>query len=461
MTILTSVFWFIVAIGVLVTVHEFGHFWVARRLGVKVLRFSVGFGRPVVRWRAGPEDVEYCIGAIPLGGYVKMLDESEGDVAAEDRERAFNRQSLPVRFAVVFAGPAFNFMFAVLAYWVMFMLGVSGIRPVVGAVERESIAAVAGIEAGHQIMRVGARETETWQGVAERVIGATLRGGPLAVEVMHPESGRRLTLTLPLERVKLDELTQGRFFERLGIQPVRLRLEPVLGQVIEASPAERAGLLAGDRVVAVDGVPLDEWSALVRHIRARPAVPVQLDVERGGAERLSLTVTPDTEEGDGGPHGKIGVAVEPPPPAVVDAFQQRYSARERYSPGQALGRAFSRTGEMSLLTLRVLWKMVLLEVSVKNLSGPISIAHYAGVSAGRGLPWFLGFLAIVSISLGILNLLPIPLLDGGHLMYYCIELLTGRPVSVEAQFFGQRLGIAMLVGLMGLAFYNDLVRLFG
>ena len=457
---LTSALWFIVAIGVLVTVHEFGHFWVARTLGVKVLRFSVGFGRPLLRCRGGRDATEYCISAIPLGGYVQMLDASVAEVSPEDLPRAFDRQPMPVRVAVVVAGPLFNFLFAVVAYWVMFMVGVSGLRPVIGAVEPGSTAELAGMRVGQEIVEVDGRETPTWQSVMERVIGATLRGGVLQVAVQSPGDGSRREVELPLDGILVDELTQGRFFERIGIETLRLRIEARIASVSEDSPAARAGLVAGDRVISVDGMPVEEWEQLVRLVRERPGKPFPLVVERRG-QKITRSVVPDVVTGEDGSYGQIGVTVESPPPEVVESFHAEHGARAHHPPLEALGKGFERTGEMTLLTLRMLWKMLRLEVSLDNLSGPISIAQYAGVSAERGLAWFVGFLAIVSISLGILNLLPIPLLDGGHLLYYCIEALSGRPLSEEARFVGQRIGAGMLVGLMGLAFYNDIARLLG
>lgn len=457
---ISSALWFIVAIGVLVTVHEFGHFWVARVLGVKVLRFSVGFGRPLLRYQGGRDATEYCISAIPLGGYVQMLDASRGEVPPEDLPRAFDRQPMPVRVAVVVAGPLFNFLFAALAYWAMFMVGVSGLRPVIGAVEPGSPAELAGMRVGQEIVAVDGRETPTWQNVMERVIGATLRGGVLQVAVHSPEDGLRREVELPLDGILVDELTQGRFFERIGIETRRLRIEARIASVSEDSPAARAGLSAGDRVISVDGIPVEEWAELVRLVRERPGKPLSLDIERFG-QRITRTLVPDLMTDEGGSYGRIGVAVEPPPPEVVESYYSEHGARASHPPLEALGKGFERTGEMTLLTLRMLWKMLKLEVSLDNLSGPISIAQYAGVSAERGLAWFIGFLAIVSISLGVLNLLPIPLLDGGHLMYYCIEALSGRPLSEEARFVGQRIGAGMLVGLMGLAFYNDIARLLG
>ena len=454
MDFIYSVFSFVVAIGVLVTVHEFGHFWVARRLGVKVLRFSVGFGRPLWLWRAGPDRTEYVIAAIPLGGYVKMLDEREGEVADAERARAFNRQPWGVRVAVVLAGPLFNFLFAVVAYALRFMIGVSGLRPMVGEVFSGSIAEGGGLRAQDEVVSVNENRTRTWEAVIQGVLADALKKDSVALEVRGPE-GQPRSLSLGLGRVAVDDLTQGQFFDTLGIRPARPRIAPIIGKVEVGSPAEHAGLQAGDEVVAADGQPITAWSAWVEYVRARPRQVIETEVLRNG-DRILLALRPAAVEDASGVIGRIGAAVE-----ILDEPNGEFYVTERYPPLEALGRGVVKTYEVSLLTLQMLWKMVRLEVSVSNLSGPISIAQYAGSSAQIGLSRFLQFLAIVSVSLGILNLLPIPILDGGHLMYYCIELFKGRPVSEEAQLVGQRLGIAVLVGLMGLAFYNDLARLFG
>lgn len=454
MSFLLSVLWFVVAIGVLVTVHEFGHFWVARRAGVKVLRFSVGFGRPLWRRRAGADQTEYVIAAIPLGGYVKMLDENEGEVAEHERHRAFNRQPLGKRVAVVVAGPLFNFLFAIVAYWLMFVIGIGGLKSVIGEVAPGGVAAAAGLEAGQRIVSVDERETRTWQSVVEAIIGATLKEGPLALEVDAPGAARR-SVALDLQGMGVDEFTQGRLFDALGLTPRRPVVPPVIGEVEAGGPADRGGLRRGDRVLALDGTSLGSWREFVTFIRAHPEQSVEIQVERAGA-RITLVVLPASVSADGESYGRIGAGVAPP----EDDFSDYY-ATVRYAPWTAFAKAIAKTWDMSILTLRMLWKMVTLQISVKHLSGPISIAQYAGISADVGIASYIGFLAIVSISLGILNLLPIPILDGGHLLYYLIESILGRPVSEEAQFFGQRLGIAMLVGLMGLAFYNDLARIFG
>jgi regulator of sigma E protease len=455
MSVVTSILWFVVAIGVLVTVHEFGHFWVARRVGVKVLRFSVGFGRSLWTRRAGPDQTEYVLAAIPLGGYVKMLDENEGEVAEDELHRAFNRQPLWKRIAIVVAGPAFNFLFAIFAYWLTFMIGIGGLKSVIGEVEPGGAAAAAGLAAEQRIVAVDGRETRTWQGVVESIIGATLKDADLELEVEEPGAATRV-VTLDLQGKGIDEFSRGQMFDALGLAPKRPVVPPILDEITPGDPAESAGLRQGDRVVALDGRGVSSWREFVGYIRAHAEQPVEIQVERGGTT-ISLVVRPAKVSGDDGTsYGRIGAGVLPP----ADDFGDYY-ATVRYAPWTAFAKAAGKTWDMSVLTLRMLWKMVTLQISVKHLSGPISIAQYAGLSADAGVTRFLDFLAIVSISLGILNLLPIPILDGGHLLYYLIESVTGRPMSEEAQFFGQRLGIAMLVCLMSLAFYNDLARIFG
>ena len=455
MDVLYSVIAFVVAIGVLVTVHEFGHFWVARRLGVKVLKFSIGFGRPLWSRRHGEDGTEYVLAAIPLGGYVKMLDESEGEVGEHERHRAFNRQPLPKRIAVVVAGPAFNFLFAILAYWCMYMIGVEGLRPTVAGVAPGTIAERAGFHPGDEIEAVRGVEVETWQSAVQSFIAASLDEGRIEVEVVDA-AGRRRERVVDLGANIVDDLTRGRFFERIGLEPARPAVPAVIGWIESGRPAERDGLRPGDRVVEAAGTEVADWPDWVRIVRERPGETFAVTVERNGAG-IELRLTPDAEHGaDGAPFGRIGAAVRDP-----EGLFEHFYVTERHGLWPALVKGAAKTADVSVLTLRILWKMLLLEVSVENLSGPIGIAEYAGTSARIGLARFLEFLGIVSVSLGILNLLPIPLLDGGHLLYYAVEFVRGRPVSEAARFFGQRLGIALLVGLMGLAFYNDLVRLLG
>ena len=455
MEILYSVIAFVVALGVLVTVHEFGHFWVARTLGIKVLTFSVGFGRALWSRRSGEGETEYVIAMIPLGGYVKMLDESEGDVAEHERHRAFNRQPLSTRVAVVVAGPAFNFLFAILAYWCMYMIGVDGLRPIVAETAPGSVAERAGFQPGDEMESVQGEKVETWQSAVQSIIASSLDGRRIEVEVVDA-SGRRQERVIDLGAIVVDDLTRGRFFQRIGFAPAQPALPAVIGRVEPGRPAQRDGLLPGDRVVQAAGETIGGWADWVRIVRERPGEMLVVVVERDGAG-LEIRLTPDVEQAaDGSRFGRIGAGVRQP-----EGLIERFYVTERHDPWPALAKGISKTGEISGLTLRMMWKMLLLEVSLDNLSGPIGIAEYAGASARFGLSRFLEFLGIVSVSLGILNLLPIPLLDGGHLLYYAVEFLRGRPVSEATRFVGQRLGIALLVGLMGLALYNDLARLLG
>ena len=455
MELLNSVIAFIVALGILVTVHEFGHFWVARRLGIKVLTFSVGFGRALWSRRSGRDQTEFVVAMIPLGGYVKMLDESEGVVSEHERHRAFNRQSLSKRVAVVVAGPAFNFLFAIVAYWCMYMIGVDGLRPIVDEVVPDSIADRAGFRAGDEVRSVRDEKIETWQSAVQSIIAASLDEGHIGIGVVDA-SNRHRDRVVDSGALVPDDLTRGRFFEHFGFSPARPELPAVIGRVESGRPAHRDGIRAGDRVVRAAGEPITGWSQWVHVVREHPGTMLVVEIERDGA-RIEIRLTPDMEEAaDGTRFGRIGAAVHAP-----EMLIERYYVTERYDPWSALTKGVAKTFEISGLTLRMMWKMVLLEVSLENLSGPIGIAEYAGASARFGVARFLEFLGIVSVSLGILNLLPIPLLDGGHLLYYALEFVRGRPVSDATRFVGQRLGIAFLVGLMGLALYNDLARLLG
>lgn len=452
-SVLLSVVAFMVALGILITVHEFGHFWVARRMGVKVLRFSVGFGKPLWRWRGGRDDTEYVIGALPLGGYVKMLDEREEPVAQEELHRAFNRQPLGARFAIVAAGPLFNFAFAIFAYWLMFILGITGTRPMIGEVVPGSYADQAGLRAGQEIVAVDDRATPTWEAAVLALLRGAMDREVVSVQV-RDAAGQPLDRSLDL-RAAPDLVEGAGVLDKLGIRPWRPQVAPVIGGLEPGGAAERAGLAVGDRIVAADGQRMDTWEAWADYVRTRPGGMIKVDVVRDGQERM-VEVQPQRLERDGEVIGYIGAAAD-----VPRDIAQKMRAEVRYGPLEAVGTALGKTWEMSALTLEMLWKMVVGEASVKNISGPISIAQYAGQSASIGFTSFLSFLAIVSVSLGVLNLLPIPVLDGGHLMYYLMELVKGSPVSEHAQLLGQRIGIAVLLVLMGLAFYNDLTRLFG
>jgi len=444
---------FLVALGILITVHEFGHFWVARKLGVKVLRFSIGFGRPLWRRTGRVDGTEYVVAAIPLGGYVKMLDEREGPVASNELERAFNRQSLGVRTAIVVAGPLFNFLFAILAFWLIFVTGDTGTRPWIGPVTEDSIAWQAGFRPGDEMLSVGERKTPTWETAVYALLRESVEDGDLEVRVRDSRGGEQLY------RLPGDQLAglaeDGNILDAIGLTARRPEVAPVIGRIVPGEPAEQAGLQEGDRILAVDGKPVDTWSELVSIIRDRPGKPLQLDVQRGSSQ-LTIPLLVGVREQGGQRIGRIGAGVE-----VPEGLYDQYRTEVRLGPLDALGAASVKTWDLSLFMLKMLGRMVTGEASVKNLSGPISIAQTAGKTASYGVVYFLKFLAMISISLGVLNLLPIPVLDGGHLFFFFIEAVKGSPLSDEWQMQGQRIGIALLLALMGLAFYVDISRLLG
>jgi regulator of sigma E protease len=444
---------FIVALGVLVTIHEFGHYWVAKRAGVRILRFSIGFGRPLWRRRFGSDDTEFVIAAIPLGGYVKMLDEREGPVLPADRARAFNTQPLSRRFAIVAAGPFANFLLALLVYWLMFMAGVTGARPFVGEVSPDGVAARSGLRAGDEIVAVDDRKTAIWDNVMSTAIAAILDEQSVRLEV-RGEQGDARTVILDMEQLSVDDLSRGEFFTKLGFAPRRPKVPPVIGALVPGEAAEEAGLAAGDRIVRLQGEPIDDWLTWVERIRANAGQRLDVVVERQGKE-LAITMVPRSSEADGRIIGRIGAEVAP----FETAPEELVTAEERYTPGVAALRAFERTVDVTVTTLKFMRKMVLGEASVENLSGPISIAQFAGESAKLGPSRFLEFLGLVSVSLAVLNLLPIPMLDGGHLMYYLIEFIIRKPVPEAIQLYGQHIGLMFLLGLMGLAIFNDIMRI--
>jgi len=446
----TSVLAFIVAIGVLVAFHEYGHYWVARRLGVKVLRYSIGFGKPLVTWVRGADRTEYCISAIPLGGYVKMLDEREGDVPAEDRHRAFNVQPLWRRTAIVAAGPMFNFIFAIVVYWLIFVAGTTEVRPVVGEVLPDTPAAAAGFESGDQFLAMGGQRTPTWERVLINTLDGAMGGRELQVDV-RTEAGRYITRSLNLQGVPT--LGDDPDLMRLvGFTPWQPSLSAEIGDVISDGPAQAAGLGAGDRILSVDGEAVSSWTELVAAVNERAGRTVSITVEQDAGRR-----NVDVSLGQAGSdRGVLGVR-----PFVPEGLYEGMLQTVRYGPVESMGEAVQSTWQASVLTLQVLWRMVTGEASLKNLSGPINIAQYAGDTASSGLVPFLKFLAIVSISLGVLNLLPIPVLDGGHLLYFLVEAVKGSPPSERVQLIGQQVGIMLLLMLMSLAFYNDISRLAG
>ncbi|MEN8176088.1 MAG: RIP metalloprotease RseP [Pseudomonadota bacterium] len=441
---------FIVALGVLISVHEFGHFWVARRLGVKVLRFSVGFGRPL--WlRHGRDGVEYVVAAIPFGGYVRMLDEREGPVPDQEKARAFNRQRLAVRTAVVAAGPVANLLLAVFLYWLVLIVGDTGIRPLVGEVLPESAAAQTGVHAGDEFLAINGRPTPTWERTLYAMVQAVVDGGEITIELRSENAeSRTLVAEADLFRPLTDE---NGSIESIGVKMARPSLPPVVGEVLPGEAADQGGLQPGDRILAVDAEPVSSWSDWVDVVRAHPGSVLEIEVQRG-TNVLTLPIRPEARRTADGVIGRIGAAAE-----VPEGFFERYRAVERLGPLAAMPAAARKTWDLSLLTLKVVWGMVTGRMSVHNLGGPITIAQSAGRSAAVGTVFFLKFLAVLSISIGILNLLPIPVLDGGHLLYYAIEAVRGKPLSEEAQLLGQKIGLFILALFMILAFYVDLSRL--
>ncbi|MHB1586469.1 MAG: RIP metalloprotease RseP [Acidiferrobacteraceae bacterium] len=446
-----SIAGFVLAIAVLVIVHEFGHYWVARRLGVKVLRFSVGFGKVLWSRQAGKDATEYVIAAVPLGGYVKMLDETEGEVAIHERHRSFNRQPVYKRAAIVAAGPLFNFLFAFAAYWLVLILGVPGVVPVVGKVVPGSVAAKAGFRAGDVMLRIDGKRVLSWDQHRLLMLQEALQHDTVQIEVRNGQ-GRIRIRKLNFKGISAQDISSGRFDRTIGLYGYLPKVQPVIGRVMQHDPAYTAGLRAGDRVVAVDGQHIHSWQALVRAVSAAPGRPLDLAVERDGTRRV-VRVTPKPVHVGGRVIGRIGAVVRFP------SLPPQLRTTVRLGPIAALGGAWENTWAMSALTVEMLYKMALLRVSAKYISGPITIAQYAGYSVQLGLASFLTFLAVVSVSLGVLNLMPVPVLDGGHLLFYVVEVFKGSPVSERVVGWGQRAGILLLLGLMVLAFYNDFVRI--
>lgn len=461
-----SIWWLVVSIGVLVTFHEFGHYWVARRCGVRVLRFSVGFGKPL--WsRRDRQGTEWAVAAIPLGGYVKMLDEREYEVPAAQLDEAFNRKPVWQRIAIVAAGPLANLLLCVLLLWAMFLIGRPDYQPVVGHVD--ALAAEAGFREGDTLLRVGGRDTATWTDAAMALTTAGMDRAPLQVQVRDADGIQRQR-TLQLSRLP-EQLDERRIPATIGITPRHLQVPPVLGNVQPDSPAHGV-LLPGDTIIAIDAHPvtgfeqigplLQQWGRASNNAADAPASgtgtvvgsdEVMIEVLRDG-QRLALQLRPQQrhDESRGGDYWILGIAAAP-------TAMPEYDARQRFDLLAAVPAALRETGKLTSDSLGMIGRMFSGRASVENVSGPITIARYANASAQLGPAWFLSFLALLSLSLAIINLLPIPILDGGHLLYYLIELVKGSPLSERAMAAGQYLGLAALAGLMGLAFYNDLIRL--
>ena len=452
MNLLYTIVAVVLTLGCLIIIHELGHYWVARLCNVKVLRFSVGFGKPVWSRHFGPDRTEWAISAFPLGGYVKMLDEREGHVDRREAHRAFNRQSVGKRFAIVFAGPLSNFVLAVLLYWVLFIHGVPGLKPVIGPVPESSAAAAAGFSPGDTIVTIADEPVQTWQDARWMLLQHAVKKERTAVTV-RSASGEPAARELDLSRLTPADLDSD-FLRALGLSRQQPPLRPVIGNVVRGGAADRAGLKSGDEIVAINDRKASAWEDVVSAVRANPGRELILEVRGADTRTEVVRVRPDVYTEAGQPIGRIGAG-----PKVDPSSLTSMTTEVRYGPIDALGKALYKTWDTSVFSLQMLGRMVMGEVSLKNLSGPITIADYAGQSAQLGWISYLMFLALISISLGVLNLLPIPLLDGGHLMYYIFEVFKGSPVSDKAIEIGQHLGMALLFVLMAFALYNDINRL--
>jgi len=448
---MTTVFAFVIAIAILVVFHELGHYAVARLFDVKVLKFSIGFGKTLYTKRFGNSETEWVISAIPLGGYVKMLDEHEGEVAEQELSRAFNRKPVLQRMAIVVAGPIANLLLAVIFYFMLFIHGVPGVKPVLGDVGPNSPAAAAGLQSKQTIISIDGKPTPSWQEIRWILLDLVLQQKAANLELQNiqgEKSFRRLEMS-GLTAADLD----GDFMQKLGLQPYQPPVYPVIGKLVEGGAAQRAGMQVNDRVLKADDQNVLLWEDWVSVVRNHPGTMLNLEIERAGAV-LKLNLTPDVIDEAGKKIGRVGAA------AYIDkqAFEGMLT-EVSYPPVAAMREALRKTWDTAVVSLKMMGKMVVGEVSLKNLSGPITIADYAGQSAEMGVGAYIAFLALISISLGILNLMPIPLLDGGHLLYYSVELIKGSPVSEGLWEVGQKAGIALLVTMMAFALYNDISRL--
>ncbi|MDP2783716.1 MAG: RIP metalloprotease RseP [Sulfurimicrobium sp.] len=451
MNLLHTLLAFALALGVLIIVHEFGHYWVARRCGVKVLRFSVGFGKPLWLRRFGADGTEWAIAAFPLGGYVKMLDEREGEVAEHELGRAFNRQTVWRRILIVAAGPVANLLLAILLYWFLFMVGMPGVKPLLGDPVKGSPAAVAGFEYGELVTSLDGEPVTVWADVRWALLKKAMEHQTVRFETLSAKNDIRQHV-LETASLSSDDF-DGDFLEKLGLTHYRPILPPVIGKLLPDGAGAKAGLQEMDEILALDGKNISRWEDLVTAIRANPQRELRFSVKRGSA-RIEISLKPDEAMEQGKAVGKIGAG-----PFVDEAIGERLMAEVRYGPVRAMQEAAWKTWDMSWFSLKTMGKMIIGEVSPKNISGPITIADYAGQSAHIGWVAYLMFLALVSISLGVLNLLPVPLLDGGHLMYYMAEIVKGSPVSDRVMEIGQQIGMTLLLALMMFAFYNDINRL--
>lgn len=448
---------FIITLAILVVVHEFGHFQVARWCGVRVLKFSFGFGKLIYAKKMGRDETEFLISALPLGGYVKMLDErelSEDELKSytkADLARAFNRQSVWKRILIVLAGPVANLLLAILLYWILMAQGVTGIKPELGDIQSNTAAERAAFKGGDVISQVAGKSVSTWQDVQWIMLERAIKSSSINIQTTAAD-GTTAHHDLQLSGLNKEDF-EGDFLSKLGLHPKQPKLSAVIGRLIENSPAEKAGLRVGDLVVAANGLHISDWQALVAEIQAHPSQKLRLDIKRD-QQAFSLEVVPDAVKENGEFKGQIGAALKVDEQALFS-----FLVTQHYSLLEALQKAAYKTWETSIFSLKMLANMLTGYVSVKTISGPVTIANYAGQSAHLGLKAFVGFLAMISISLGVLNLLPIPVLDGGHLLYYIVEIVKGSPVSEKTMEIGQRIGMFILMLLMTCALYNDINRL--
>ena len=440
---LTMILATLTALGVLITIHEFGHFYVARRCGVKVLTFSIGFG-PTLFKRRGKDGVDYQLAALPLGGYVRMLDSREGQVSEAEKHLAFDQQSLKARSAIVAAGPAINLIFAAVVYAVLAMVGTQYAAPILGQVTPDSAAERAGLPLGHEFISIAGRETDGWQAVGLAIVSAAGESEPLEIRMARP--GDSTSRVYRLDVSGLDgELNDP--LGQLGIEPYAPPIDPIVGGLSETGPAKAAGMQQGDRIVSIDGQVISGWMELVDAVRASEGRALAFGIDRSG-QRLELDIAPVEMD------GVLRVGILPRQPDLPPEFIRT----QQSGPAQAVFDGIQRTAQMSVLTLEAMWKMLTGVLSTANLSGPITIAKVATASAESGLLPYLAFVAYLSVSLGVLNLLPIPVLDGGHLTWYAVEAIRGKPVSERIQAIGVQLGMSLVMALMVVAFYNDLFR---
>lgn len=456
MSFVITIVAFLVAIGILVTIHELGHYWAARLCDVKVLRFSVGFGKPLWLRRYGPDKTEWVIAALPLGGYVKMADERDGTVeryaSSDVKARAFNNKTVWQRIFIAAAGPAANLILAALFYWVLLVTGMPGTKPYVAQALPNTAAAEAGFQEFERMTLIDGREVVTWADARLRLVEAATNRGKVEIETEN-EAGTRRVRSLDMSGIGKEDLDKD-FLGKLGLLPFQGRVSTVIHKVEPNSAAEQAGINGGDKLIAVNGAAIVHWSEISRALRNSANKVVQLGLMRDGA-RIDIDVTPKTTTENGETFGRAGIL-----PVIDRTDLAKTNTTVRYGIFEAMPRAIGKVWEMSIFSLKMMGKMITGEVSWKNLSGPVTIADYAGQSAQMGWIQYVMFLALISISLGVLNLLPIPVLDGGQLLYYMIEIFKGSPVSERTMEIGQQVGLTLLLGLTAFAFYNDIQRLF-